>query len=1127
MHGGEYRESFAFWAESQASPRDSGKGAKAKNEKKKGATRQARRLKNNTAQIPQRYETAASPDQLKDILKIMELPTDVVSQTHASLPTIGSTPIPSGYVISDSDEEADNGSGDGDANNGHAGTGAASEAKEETKKEKKKPTGGKPKLAKYAIDVAWLPAEDAVTLLSKLIGRKTAGTGTIIGADLAYLCDVLRMAGAIVARQQYLPDIRAGKGYKNSHFEYGDGDGEAYHAVWRPIITAGTLEDFEALARRMPGAIQAFSYGNSGKTPTESAAGILMRILTIFVSHLVRISVYEDVPRRAGRRRKNFDSMHDAWMYQLKSATPSPLEDANVTHLAGQVREWQHPITILANSPLRLCFRLEEPGFLQQRQTNGIMQNNKKWTVRYLLQSRDDPSLLIPARDAWEDASPVLQSDGMTTKEFLLISLGQASGIFSGIARGMSGKNAAAGMGMCTLGTKEAHDFLTGEAAALEQAGYVIMLPTWWTGKRTAARIKAHAKILAPTMKARTGILNLDSIIQFDWTVAVGDKSLTREELNMLADAKTPLVNIRGEWVEVRPDDIRQAAEFLKKKTSKATLRDVIKMKLGVGQQAIGTAGAKNALDITVGGGDGSDGAVLQILRHLDEGAEFEQIVQPGGFSGTLRPYQVRGFSWMAFLQKWGLGGCLADDMGLGKTIQILALVQQYRQEGGARPFLIICPTSVMSNWQKEAARFTEEIPVMIHHGPGRKSGAAFKKTIKKYGIVISSYGLLHRDIKTLKEAGWAGAILDEAQNVKNPQTKQAQAARTISADCRFALTGTPVENNVGDLWSIMEFLNPGFLGTETQFKGRFFIPIQNWGDASAANMLKQATAPFIMRRLKTDKTIITDLPEKIETKTYCPLTREQTTLYEAVVSDIMNAIEMAEGIQRKGIILSSLAKLKQVCDHPAIFLKDGSGAAADGGRGQIRSGKLARLIEMLTEVTEAGRSALVFTQFVEMGHMLRRHLQETFGREVFFLHGSVPRKGRDEMVRRFQEEAGPRLFVISLKAGGTGLNLTAASHVFHFDRWWNPAVEDQATDRAFRIGQKNNVQVHKMICQGTLEEKIDELIEHKKDITKKVIGTGEAWITEMSDRDLRDVLKLSSDAARGGAGDEEEEEEK
>ena len=571
------------------------------------------------------------------------------------------------------------------------------------------------------------------------------------------------------------------------------------------------------------------------------------------------------------------------------------------------------------------------------------------------------------------------------------------------------------------------------------------------------------------------------------------------KELQELARLKSPLVRVRGQWVELDPEEIQETLDFWKKKPKEeATVREVVKMAFGTGS----TPGS------FLFEGVKTTGWLANVLSSLEGRVPFDEIPAPRRFKATLRPYQLRGYSWLAFLRGLGFGACLADDMGLGKTVQTLSLIQRDRESNGDKPVLLISPMSVVNNWVKEAARFAPDLPVMIHHGIGRTKGKTFKTQAAKHSIVISSYSLLHRDFETLKSVSWAGVVLDEAQNIKNPETKQAKAARAIVADYRVALTGTPVENNVGDLWSIMEFLNPGFLGSQSEFRRSFFIPIQANRDPEAIERLKRITGPFVLRRLKTDKAIIADLPDKMEMKVFCTLTKEQASLYEAVVRDVAEALDSSQGIKRKGIVLATLSKLKQVCNHPAQFLGDNSAIAN-------RSGKLARLTEMIEEILGIGDRALIFTQFTEMGVILHRHLQETFGREALFLHGAVSKKQRDRMVERFQaEDNGPGVFILSLKAGGTGLNLTRANHVFHFDRWWNPAVENQASDRAFRIGQMKNVQVHKFICAGTLEERIDEMIEKKKEISEGVVGAGEAWLTELSTSELKQLFALGKDAA-------------
>jgi SNF2 family DNA or RNA helicase len=485
-----------------------------------------------------------------------------------------------------------------------------------------------------------------------------------------------------------------------------------------------------------------------------------------------------------------------------------------------------------------------------------------------------------------------------------------------------------------------------------------------------------------------------------------------------------------------------------------------------------------------------------------------------------LRPYQHYGYSWLDFQRRWGIGACLADDMGLGKTLQTLSLLLHIKQEMGKlpAPALLICPTSVVLNWAQEAARFTPDLALLVHQGANRLQGEALLAAAQQVDMVVTSYALVRRDAETLQQQQWLSVILDEAQNIKNSTTKQAQTIRRIPAHFRLALTGTPVENRLTELWSIMHFLNPGFLGSQQSFRRRFALPIERYNDSEAAAKLRRLTSPFILRRVKSDPAVIQDLPEKQETKAYCSLSQEQATLYEAVVQDALRVIAGAQDVQRRGLVLAMLMKLKQICNHPAQFLHQiGDDSAPNGTDGvnseERRSGKLMRLVAMLEEVLAEGDRTLIFTQFAEMGKLLRSFLMQRLGCQTLFLHGGVPARQRAEMVERFQEEAnGPPIFILSLKAGGTGLNLTRANHVFHYDRWWNPAVEDQATDRAFRIGQRRNVQVHKFVCLGTLEEKIDAMIESKKSLAASIVGSGENWLTELSTSDLRDLVTLRRD---------------
>lgn len=939
--------------------------------------------------------------------------------------------------------------------------------------------GEPPESAKKANLVPWkmnglqLPLEKAVEFLCRSIGKQILGPGIIVGKDLTFWASALRFAGALVTKGQFLPDISEIHGISKAH--------------WRPIFSGFDDERLAKLGKSMPAVARALSVKDTSP-PTASPISLLSSFVGIIADYLVRLASREDfldtpvTQPRYLKKKAAFFSIHDCWLNALRSPN-GVIEGEELLQLTNHLKEWIHPISVSAASPFRLCFRIEEPN-------NG----NDPWYVRYLLQANHDPSLLIPAEKIWEGKDPLPFTDrDFNFHEYLLLSLGQASGICPHIETSLR-ISKPAGYQLDAMG---AYEFLTQKALILEQFGFGVMLPAWWTRKGTKLRLTARANVKTPEMQSVSG-LSLDQIVQFDWEVALGGERLSFDELQRLAKFKAPLVKIRGQWVLLDAEEIQKAIQFWKRKVSEqTTLREVVRMALG-GGKAPGNIPVEEI---------SASGWIADLLRKLDGKTPFQEFSQPQAFHGTLRPYQVRGYSWLSFFRKWGLGACLADDMGLGKTIQTLALIQKDWESGERRPILLICPTSVVNNWQKEASRFTPELPVMVHHGIERMRGEVFKTEAMEHAMVISSYALLTRDFETFKDLHWVGVVLDEAQNIKNPETKQAKAARAIQADYRFALTGTPVENNVGDLWSIMEFLNSGFLGTQAEFKNKFFIPIQAARDTEASERLKRLTGPFILRRLKTDNTIIADLPEKMEMKVFCTLTKEQASLYEAVVKEAMDALEETEGIKRKGVVLATLLKLKQVCNHPAHFLSDNTPIPG-------RSGKLTRLTEMAEEMVEIGDRALIFTQFAEMGTILQRYLQETFGREVLFLHGGTPKKHRDQMVERFQtRDGGPFLFILSLKAGGTGLNLTRANHVIHFDRWWNPAVENQATDRAFRIGQTKNVEVHKFICAGTLEEKIDEMIERKKEVAERVIGTGEAWLTELSTVELKNLFSLRKEA--------------
>jgi non-specific serine/threonine protein kinase len=655
-----------------------------------------------------------------------------------------------------------------------------------------------------------------------------------------------------------------------------------------------------------------------------------------------------------------------------------------------------------------------------------------------------------------------------------------------------------------------AHDFLTRIAPALAGNGFGVLLPSWWSAGRAELGLTLAAAPAAEQpgrVAKRRSAFGLDDLVDYEWRASLGGQQLTEAEFQALAEAKSSLVQLRGRWVEVDRDKLAAGLKALGSRRSGAMragefLRTAM---FGLDDDGLPLEGVE------------AQGWLGDLLSGTAE-QRCEPAAAPPGLHAVLRPYQERGVGWLAFMERVGLGAVLADSMGLGKTIQVLTLLEAEREQekgrergrargkAGRRATLLVCPMSLVANWQREAARFTPGLEVHVHHGAERLSGKQFRAAVAGAHLVITTYGLALRDRDELAAVDWHRVVVDEAQAIKNAGTKQARAVRALPAPHRIALTGTPVENRLADLWSILEFANPGLLGSAESFKERFARPIERDGDERAAERLRRATGAFVLRREKTDPAIISDLPEKVEMKVVCNLTKEQASLYQATVDEMLREIAEAEGVGRRGLVLAMLTRLKQICNHPVHFLKDGSRLSG-------RSGKLARVEELCDEVLAAGEKALLFTQYAEFGGMLRGHLAERFGREVAFLHGGVPKKQRDELVLHFEEPDGPPLFVLSLKAGGVGLNLTAANHVIHVDRWWNPAVENQATDRAFRIGQTRNVQVRKLMCAGTLEERIDRVIEDKQELAERIVGTGEGWLTELSVAELRDVIRLAADA--------------
>ncbi|XAN44459.1 SNF2-related protein [Micromonospora oryzae] len=963
---------------------------------------------------------------------------------------------------------------------------------------------------------------DALALL-----RAAGDRAGVPGATLRHLAELAGFAVDLVRRGRVLPGVAGAPEPRPTAFRPLDGAsvapraagpgraGEAgARAVWRPLLTGADAAWARSLALALPPAARAAAVD-------VPAGELVAAALDALTDAAARAALTRTVLTQGGRR----SGAVPAWLAALTAPDGGfTAERVALDALAAELDDWQRDA---AGGAVRASFRLVEPAVdpiadalvaaldpTAATDTDATAATATadatddsggpgggaetgsaaagRWRVEFGLQAADEPGLVVEAGHIWRSphAPSGLAGRLDSPQETLLAELGRASRLWPELDTALRTATPEA----LELDVEGAHRFLREGAPVLHAAGFGVQLPGWWRrpSARLGARLQARSRTAPGTVAAADGGFGLDALVDYRWEVSLGDEPISAEELAALAELKTPLVRLRGRWVELDPGRLAAGLRLLRS-AGELTVADLLRLGLAEAD----SADALPVLEVV------ADGALGDLLAGQAE-RRLVPLDPPPAFAGTLRPYQRRGLAWLAFLQSLGLGGVLADDMGLGKTVQLLALFAGDPADAG--PTLLVCPMSLVGNWQREAARFAPKLRVHVHHGAERARGDDFVAAVHAADLVLTTYSVAARDAVDLAGIDWHRVVVDEAQAIKNASTRQAEAVRALPARHRIAVTGTPVENRLADLWSIMQFANPGLLGPAASFRKAYAEPIERHGDAEAAERLRRMTGPFVLRRLKTDSSIISDLPEKLEMEVLCNLTAEQAALYRAVVDDMMARIESTDGIERRGLVLAAMTRLKQVCNHPAQLLRDGS-ALPD------RSGKLARLEEILDEVLAAGEKALLFTQYAEFGGMLRGHLSARFGREVLFLHGGVGKADRDAMVTRFQSDAGPPLFVLSLKAGGTGLTLTAANHVVHVDRWWNPAVEDQATDRAFRIGQRRRVQVRKFVCAGTVEEKVAAMIAEKRSLAASVVGTGEQWVTELSTERLRELFALEAGA--------------
>jgi superfamily II DNA or RNA helicase len=756
-------------------------------------------------------------------------------------------------------------------------------------------------------------------------------------------------------------------------------------------------------------------------------------------------------------------------------ASGRPFADRRPQRLP-DAQDWAAEVAAGMDAGVRISLRLDLSAYDLFDTGDGAGGARSAGAAVVQVHSLADPTLVADAAALW--AGEVDAAFGPRARVDAALAVRRAARVWPPLAR-LAEQDAP---DVLALSEEELGDLLGVAAGRLAAAGVAVHWP------RDLAHDLAATAVVRPAPGSATdgtGFFDSEELLQFRWQLALGGDPLSETEMDQLAEAHRPVVRLRDQWVLVDPALVRKARK-----------------------RELGLLDPVDALSVALSGTAEVDGETVEAVPVGALAALRDRLTAgvrpadpPPGLQATLRDYQLRGLAWLDLMTSLGLGGCLADDMGLGKTITVIAL---HLKRARTEPTLVVCPASLLGNWQREITRFAPGVPVRRFHGPERTLDDLTG------GFVLTTYGTMRSAAPTLAGQPWGMVVADEAQHVKNPYSATAKALRTIPSPARIALTGTPVENNLSELWALLDWTTPGLLGPLKSFRARHARAVENGEDPQAVERLARLVRPFLLRRRKSDPGIVPELPPKTETDHPVPLTREQAALYEAVVRESLSVIESAEGIARRGLVLKLLGALKQICDHPALYLKEEHGRYADD-RLVTRSGKLALLDELLDTVLAEDGSALVFTQYVGMARLIAAHLA---GRAVpvDLLHGGTPVAERERMVDRFQSGATPVL-VLSLKAAGTGLNLTRAGHVVHFDRWWNPAVEEQATDRAYRIGQTQPVQVHRLITEGTVEDRIADMLQAKRALADAILGSGESALTELTDRELSDLVSLRREA--------------
>jgi hypothetical protein len=863
------------------------------------------------------------------------------------------------------------------------------------------------------------------------------------------------------------------EGLVHPYLDHGDG---GWHAFWGATLDATVQATLAEIAAALP-AVAADAFAGDREATVQDLYPVVVDQIARDRLRAGRVSFVGRLPVRP--------SALDLYLEGLVAAESLLPPHSGYAALRRQLARWVYDgLGVLARGSearWKLSLHLDE-------RTEG---GETELVLELWLQAEDDPLLSLPAALVWEGGADIFSflrasdpRDDLTRQLAELEPLFSAHGIRFDGAESTEAK----------LDVDAAGVFLRESMPQLEESGVPVLLPSAWV--RAPSRLRVNLKATSrrdPTVRS-SGLLSTASLMSFDWRLAVGDASFSEEELVELAKAKDPFVRAGGRWHALRQSEVERALRFLERRRTGSGIVDLVRAVSGLDTDEAGLELGEVSLDASL----------AELLG--DDDRRFRSLPTPASMAFALFPFQERGHGWLRMLGDLGVGAILADDMGLGKTVQAIAMLASEREETqGLGPTLVVCPMSVVKQWAAEIERFAPGLRVLSHHGVARLKGDGLVEGALACDVVVTSYDIATRDIETLALVDWDRLLLDEAQDIKNPATKRARALRRVRARRRVAMTGTPIENRLGELWAIMDIVNPGLLGPRDWFDRTFARPIEESRDEQALERLRAIVQPFVLRRAKDAPEVELELPPITIEKDYCRLTVEQAALYQATVDRWLPRIEeQRDTFGQRGSVLAMLSQLKRVCNHPELLLP--TGEALEG-----RSGKLDRLVELLQQVPE-GDKALVFTQYPGFDRLVP-HLAEHVAKRVGFFHGRLTARQRDDVLRAFETEDGPSVLVISIKAGGRGLNLPAANHVIHFDRWWNPAVEQQATDRVHRVGQRKPVFVHSLICLGTLEERIDQLLESKRELAAKVIhGGSEDWLGQLDIGAIRAAVALSPD---------------